>query len=149
MIEDELPDEVVVPPPETLKVRVIREPNGTRHLLVGNRTEASDSPDQWAAVAKHVAAFPARPETVAWIGGGFCIGPRIARGRVRTRQDVYELRPLLAKYCPAYATFVPGDYRTTLTGLYDVIVYDIGDAPDRATLETHLNPGGLLLGLEG
>ena len=148
MSEELLATEDYTPPPEQRRLRVITDQQGFRHVILGNTTIASNTDDQVAAMARHVMAMPARPTTVAWIGGGLCIGPRIARGKVRDRQDVYELRPALERFCPAYATFIPGDWHATLTGQYDVIVYDLGELTDndRERLTTHLAAGGVLLG---
>ena len=150
MSEEVLATEDYTPPPEQRRLRVITDQQGFRHVVLGNATIASDTDDQVAAMARHVVAMPARPNTVAWIGGGLCVGPRIARGKVRDRQDVYELRPQLQRFCPNYATFIVGDWSTTLAGLYDVIVYDLGELSDndRVLLNQHLAPGGMLLGGE-
>ena len=81
-------------------------------------------------------------KTVAWIGGGLCIGPRLFDGAVQT---VYEILPALKTFCPEGVTFVPGDWRDTLTGKYDVIIYDLGGDVPREHLAKHLTPGGIVL----
>ena len=123
---------------------------GYRLCFRGEVPVCDDGPSTWERAA-HFAADMAEVgprKAVAILGGGFCVLPRVLRC-ARHTMTVYEIEAALGRFCPNYATFVPGDWRTTLTGLYDVIVYDIGDNPDRAYLESHLNPGGLLLGLEG
>jgi hypothetical protein len=148
MSEELLATEDYAPPLEQRRLRVITDQQGFRHVLCGQTTIASDTDDQVAAMARHVMAMPARPTSVAWIGAGLCIGPRIARGRVRDRQDVYEIREALGRFCPNYATFILGDWHDTLTGQYDVIVYDLADLSnnDRDRLTMHLAAGGVLLG---
>jgi hypothetical protein len=125
-----------------------RHPEGHRVLMRGDRSIASDGEADLARAARFAIDLKvARGAAVAIIGGGLCVLPRVLRGRGYT-QHVYEIEPALDRYCPDYATFIPGDYRTTLTGLYDAIVYDLGDPADTALLNAHLNPGGLLLGVE-
>jgi hypothetical protein len=58
-------------------------------------------------------------KTVAWIGGGMCIGPRLFAG---AKQTVYEILPALKQFCPDGVKFIPGDWRDTISGKYDVIV---------------------------
>jgi hypothetical protein len=42
-------------------------------------------------------------------------------------------------------SFVPGDWRDMIDGLFDVIVYDLGGDVPRETLSQHLNRGGIIL----
>lgn len=83
---------------------------------------------------------------VAHIGGGFCatakmLGPQFDH-------TIYEIEQKLQRFAPNRATFVPGDWTATITGTFDVIIYDLGGTTDRSVLEAYLNPGGLILGLE-
>ena len=41
--------------------------------------------------------------------------------------------------------FIPGDWRDTISGHYDVIVYDLGGDIPRDILAKHLNKGGIIL----
>lgn len=131
-------------PVRTRSLRV--EPGPPRQLLLGDEVLATEDLVEWGRMAQQVVRMPPGC-TVAWIGSGFCLGPRIARGRVG-RQTVYEKRPAVARFIPSFCTTVVGDYRSALTGTFDVIVYDVGDEPDRELLNAHLAPGGLLLGVD-
>lgn len=133
---------------DDLEVR-IHAGEGHRLVFRGDVPLCDDGPNTWERAGRFAAGMAelGPRKTVAIIGGGFSIIPRVLR-IARHTMTVYEIEGKLERFCPNYATFIPGDWRTTLTGRYDVIVYDIGDTPDRATLEAHLNPGGLLLGLE-
>ena len=81
-------------------------------------------------------------KSVAWIGGGMCIGPRLFDG---AKQTVYEILPALKQFCPEGVKFIPGDWRDTISGHYDVIVYDLGGDVPRETLAEFLAPGGVIL----
>ena len=89
-----------------------------------------------------LAVAPIAGKSIAWIGGGFCIGPRLFVG---AKSTVYEIEPDLREFCPEGVEFIPGDDRDTLTGTYDVIVYDLGGDVPRETLLKHLKPGGVIL----
>ena len=120
-----------------------------RYITRGGITICDDADSTIARIGGYaIQARNLNNKTVAWIGGGLCVGPRIF-GVAKCTQTVYELEPALAEFCPNSCTFVPGDWHTTLTGAYDVIVYDLGDAtPEEITqLNAHLNVGGLLLGV--
>jgi hypothetical protein len=124
----------------------IRTDDRGRHTLyVGQSAEATEEDDQVAAMARHVfAASPLTGKTVAWIGGGFCIGPRLF-SIASCKQTVYEIEPALERFCPDGITFIPGDWRDNLTGKFDVIVYDLGGPIPYDILAQHLNPGGIIL----
>lgn len=83
-------------------------------------------------------------KTVAWIGGGLCIGPRLF-AMTGCVQDVYEIEPALREFCPEGVAFAAGDYRETMRGSYDVIVYDLGGVVPRDFLTRYLTPNGILL----
>lgn len=93
-----------------------------------------------------VQAGPIRGKKIAWIGGGFCVGPRVF-SIADCIQTVFELEPFLAEFCPNGVQFVPGDYRDTMVGAFDVIVYDLGGEVPREFLSQHLNSGGIILPL--
>lgn len=121
---------------------------GYRIVSRGGLVVCDDGDDTYSRAAKFaVDARNLRNKAVAWIGGGLCVGPRVFRISP-CAQTVYEMEPALAEFCPNDCTFVPGDWRVTLTGTYDIIVYDLGDKPDMDLLNLHLNPGGLILGVE-
>ena len=83
-------------------------------------------------------------KSVAWIGGGFCIGPRLF-ATANCRQVVFEIEPSLREFCPEGVEFIPGDYRETMTGKYDVIIFDLGGDVPRDLLTKHLSDGGKIL----
>ena len=105
----------------------------------------SDNDDFVARVARFaLSASPIEGKSVAWIGGGLCIGPRLF-AIASCKQTVYEIEPALAEFCPEDVKFVPGDWKDTINGSYDVIVYDLGGDVPREVLAKHLNPGGVIL----
>lgn len=148
-------DETITRDTENVKLRRHVDSRGFKHIITGQYTIDTDVDEQLARLARWVLSMPARFDSIAWIGGGMCQGPRLVRGRVRA-QDVYEKRPAMERFCPSGATFILGDWRDTINGQYDVIVYDVWDPreadvlsePDRTRLESHLTEGGLLLGGE-
>jgi len=119
--------------------------DGFNRLFLGDGLLADDC-DQthglWARAA--VESSPLRGKRIAWIGGGLCVGPRVF-GLGECNQTVYEIEPSLAEFCPVGVEFIPGDYRETMRGNYDVIIYDLGGDTPRKFLERHLNPGGKIL----
>ena len=121
---------------------------GYRMLMLGDGCVATESDDDYARYAKmFVAIRTAKPlgGTLAIIGGGFSI---LSRGFVGLPYTIttYEIIPELSRYCTV-GTFVEGDWHTTLTGTYDIIVLDTGEQGCRSELEAHLNEGGLIVGL--
>jgi hypothetical protein len=124
---------------------VIHAGDGHRVVMRGERGVADDGDFTWARSARFAASVPPSAHTIAVIGGGLCVLPRLLRWASVT---VYEIEPALRRFCPNGVVFVPGDWKNTLSGPYDVIVYDVGDTPDRSLLEQHLARGGVLLGVE-
>lgn len=124
-------------------LRLVRH-NGEGHLMVvrGDAIVADESDGTWARCAKLAAQIPANSQ-VAIIGGGMGVLARILRRPV----TVFEIEPALEPYSNA-AKFIVGDWRKTLPGFkFDVIVYDVGDAPDVELLRGSLAVNGLLLGV--
>ena len=120
---------------------------GHRLLMWGNACVSDDGEGTLARCASWAISLGnLQGKTVAWIGGGFCIGPRLF-AIADCKQTVYEIEPALREFCPEGVEFVAGDYRDTLTGLFDVIVYDLGGEVPRETLSRHINPGGKILPL--
>jgi hypothetical protein len=119
---------------------------GYRMVMRGNINVCIDNSVETAFNVKcREQAGDVKGKAVAWIGGGMCIGPRLFDGAVQT---VYEILPALKTFCPEGVQFVPGDWRNTLTGKFDVIVYDIGGEVPREELAKFLAAGGLILPLE-
>jgi hypothetical protein len=83
-------------------------------------------------------------KSVAWLGGGFCTGPR-AFAIAGCQQTVFELEASLEEFCPAGCLFVAGDWHTTLAGVYDVIIHDAAGDFDPSEVAEHLNSGGVVL----
>ena len=105
----------------------------------------SDNDDSVARVTRFaLAAIPFDGKTVAWIGGGLCIGPRLF-AIADCKQTVYEIEPALYEFCPDRVLFIPGDWKDTIKGKYDLIIYDLGGEVPRETLAKYLNPGGKIL----
>lgn len=123
---------------------------GYRLIFRGSFVICDDSDDTFARVAKlAIKARNLQQKSVAWIGGGLCVGPRVF-DVANCTQTVYEIEPALAEFCPNNMTFVPGDWHDTLAGNFDIIVFDLGTpTPEEvALLSTHLNLNGRLLGAD-
>lgn len=118
---------------------------GYSMVLRGGTLVCDDGPDTHSRVAKlALAAAPLKGKYVAWIGGGLCVGPRLFAIADCT-QTVYEIEPRLVEFCPSDVRFVTGDWRDTVTGKFDLIVFDIADDVPREELAKFLNPGGVIL----
>jgi hypothetical protein len=123
----------------------VEQCEGYERAWRGSSLLADDSNDTYARVARFaIAAAPLKGKYVAWIGGGLCVGPRLFSIADCT-QTVHEIEPALAEFCPTGVTFIPGDWRDTITGKFDVIVFDIADEVPRTELAKFLNPGGVIL----
>ena len=83
-----------------------------------------------------------RNGTVAHIGGGFCTMARIMGPRFV--HDIYEIEREFKQFIPEGAAFIEGDWRDTLIGTYDLILYDLGGIVPEI-LKNYLNPNGLIL----
>jgi hypothetical protein len=104
---------------------------------------AAEDPAQYASlVTWALRVAPITGKSIAWIGGGFAVGPRLFTD---AKNDVYEIEPGMQQFCPKEATFILGDYQDTLRGTYDVIIYDLGGDTPEEFLSRHLNPGGVIL----
>lgn len=128
---------------ETLAVHEDNGP-GKRFLFRRGSPFLSEVEGYESAPGFVLEAGPLAGKSVAWIGGGFCVGPRVF-AIADCKQTVYEIEPALAEFCPEGVEFVPGDYRDTMRGTYDVIVYDLGGDVPREFLSKHLNDGGVIL----
>lgn len=121
------------------------EHDGYRRVFRGAGLICDDSPDTYARAARFATdAGPLDGCTVAWIGGGLCVGPTLF-AMSKCAQTIYECEPALAEFAPADARFVPGDWRDTISGQFDVIVYDLGEEVPRLMLQKFLAPGGTIL----
>ena len=156
MIEETLANEIQ-PVPAPLKLKWVTLDNGEVEIRLGKAAIATDGDDQWARMGRFASKMPNRMSSLAWIGAGTAIGPRLCRGRMNgaAKMDIYELRqPIINKLATKYQSqatnwnFVVGDYKATLAlaGLYEVIVYDIDEPADSALLQAHLAPGGTVFG---
>jgi hypothetical protein len=129
---------------EELHIR-LHSGSGHRLLMWGESTISDDGEGTFYRCSKWAVEIGSLVEKkVAWVGGGFCVGPRIF-GIANCNQYVYEIESSFAEFCPEGVEFIPGDYRDTLTGKFDVIVYDLGGEVPREFLSKHLNEGGVLL----
>ena len=114
-------------------------------IWYGNGLLADDSKDTLARSAEFaMEAGPLTGRSIAWIGGGLCVGPRLF-AIAECKQVVYEIEPALKEFCPDGIEFIPGDWWETISGRYDVIVYDLGGPVPRETLALFLAPGGVIL----
>lgn len=130
-------------------LRVETQPNGERRLFRGIRPITDDGDGLLATEARYalkIREFKPRGCSVAIIGGGFGILPRLLWKDYTI--TVHEIEPRLDRFTPNWCNFIPGDWRATITGTYDVIVYDLGGDVPREELQPHLNPGGIILPLE-
>lgn len=123
--------------------------NGERRIRRGRRSIADDGTGALADNARFALAirdFKPRGCTVAMIGGGLGILPRLIWKDYTI--TVHEIEPRLDRFIPNWCTFVPGDWRTTISGTYDVIVYDLGGDVPRQELAPFLATGGIILPAE-
>jgi hypothetical protein len=109
---------------------------GNTNICIDNRREVA-----FNAMCREQAG-DVKGKTVAWIGGGMCIGPRLFDG---AKQTVYEILPALKQFCPEGVKFIPGDWRDTISGKYDIVIFDLGGEVPRETLAEFLAPGGVIL----
>lgn len=144
-------------------LRYFKDANGVQFFVQGPRKRprkviADDDPSSVLRLSKWLTRIvrfgPRTTHSIAFIGGGFCVLPGWVSLRRWATIDVYEIEqdiidwnntnnPLAGQF-----NFIVGDYLTTLTGTYEVIVYDLVDPPDEALLNSHLAAGGLLLGVD-
>lgn len=118
---------------------------GHRMIMEGDACLCDESPETYARAARFAeAAGDLVGKTVAWIGGGLCVGPRVF-AIAGCAQTVFEIRPSLREFCPPGVTFVEGDWLDTFHGFFDLIVYDLGGDAPRSILKDYLNPGGRIL----
>jgi len=121
---------------------------GDRKILTSDRgCLAAEDQDCYARAARFaIASSPLVGKSVAWIGGGLCVGPRLFAIADCT-QDVYEIEPSLREFCPQSAVFVSGGWEDTLNKMYDLIIWDIDDNPPYAKLARWLSPNGKIIPL--
>ena len=84
--------------------------------------------------------------SVAHLGGGMGLLPKMLMGR-GFEQEVFEIDDAIAKWLlegvpGTHSTIHVGDWRETLVGSYEIIVYDIDAPVDMDSLRKHLNPDG-------
>lgn len=121
---------------------------GYSMVLRGGTLVCDDSPDTHSRIAKlALAAAPLKGKSVAWIGGGLCVGPRLF-AIADCVQTVYEIEPRLVEFCPSDVRFVTGDWRDSISGKFDVIVYDLGGDVPHDLLAKFLNSGGKVIPCE-
>jgi hypothetical protein len=124
----------------------IHDGGGHRMIKRGSAFICNEALEEFGRCAKLLLDLRLPPRSsIAIIGGGFCIMPRLLQGRGLTI-TVFEIEPALARFCPDNCTFIPGDYHETLQGRYDGIIYDLPIALD-TDLTPYLNPGGIILGI--
>jgi spermidine synthase len=136
---------------KTTRIEVIETEHGDQ-LLKDGYGIGGDSEDIYANYVKVLLRNDLSGKSIAIIGGGSLILPRLLRPYNITKCDVFELEPeILAwakrKHGPfgQRFNFIVGDYKTTLVDLYDLIVFDASDVLDEVLLNNKLNPGGKLV----
>ena len=80
---------------------------------------------------------------VAHVGGGLCLLAKMMGPGYE--HVVYEIGEELSEFCPEGVTFIPGDWRDTISGKYDIVIFDLGGEVPRETLARFLAPGGVIL----
>ena len=121
---------------------------GARFIKRGGVYLCGEDLDTFARAARFaIDVGPLTGRTVAWIGGGLCVGPRVF-AIASCVQVVYEIEQSFAEFCPGGVKFIGGDWRDTIGGRFDVIIYDLGGDVPRESLTPHLNPGGIILPIE-
>ena len=122
-----------------------------RHILVSHFSQdkltrlASENTEEFARMAELMIRLAGltleRPPTIAFIGCGFAIAPRLANLRSWDRFDIFEkeieITRKMTQLFPDHAAkwnFIIGNYRDMLSSTYSVIFYDLqrdlDDAPD-------------------
>ena len=124
----------------------IHEDNGPGRRIAyrGSTCFCDEADDMTRAGRFAIEAGKLHGKSVAWIGGGFCLGPRVF-AIAECVQTVYEIEPALEEFCPEGVKFIPGDWHDTISGQYDIIVYDLGGEPPTTELTKHLKSSGILI----
>lgn len=124
---------------------------GHRMLVRGDRLIADENDLQWAYAAKYAAAVHKVPtiQSVAIIGGGFCLTPRV----MGPHHDytIFELEPALRRFAPRGATFIEGDWRITFPPMaqeFDAVILDTGETLEASGIAGMVGPGCLVLSYE-
>jgi hypothetical protein len=115
-----------------------------RAIYRGDMAICNEADDYTRVVPFLLDAGKLNRKTVAWIGGGFCIGP-MAFAIADCRQTVYEGESCLREFCPDGIAFVAGDWRDTIRGSFDVVIFDLGGPVPYAELSNFLSVGGIIL----
>jgi len=115
-----------------------------RMVMRGDCCIASDGDGDWARCARLAAEVPRGTETLAIIGGGLGVLAKLLQWVPSI--TVYEIEPSLEQFVGG-SKFVAGDWRETLEGKYDVLVYDLGEHPNRKEMNRLTSSCSLLLGV--
>ena len=131
--------------PQESRLELIDDGYGKRVLRNGQQI-ASDCDGDIAVLARRLVTIRDggfNRGSVAHIGGGLCLLARMmGPGYDHT---VFEIEPSLREFSPRGVTFIPGDWRDTISGTFDIVIYDLGGEVPRGTLLKHLNDGGVIL----
>lgn len=164
MVDEEILDQQEETVTKDRKLRRFRDPSLGDNLFIRgpfnepHDTIATDERIEWGRISQMMAEIPARgvpaAGTIAFVGAGFCLGPQLANlNRQWDKIDVYEQQQPIIDWNAVNTpganrwNFIQGDYRQTMLGRYNVILYDAPvDDFDGNFLRSHLRPGGLLLG---
>ncbi len=116
---------------------------------------ATEAPDQIAWAEKMAAELgKGKGRSIAFVGGGFCLLPRRLDLGAWLRIDIYEREKFIVDWVKANRLtkeqaakfhFRVGDYKATLSGLYDVVVFHLSEPPGRDLLTAHLAKGGRVI----
>ncbi len=126
--------------------------NDTVGISLGSDFLASTATGDCAYLVKIFAMIDALelPEArIAHLGGGMGWLPKMLTG-YGYEQDVYEKDLDIVAFLETgilaeHMNFIGGDYKDTLTGAYDIIVYDIDEyLEDDSFIKSHLKEGGKL-----
>lgn len=130
----------------------------TNHVL------ATEADDQWAWAGRVAARLATHTmdyddHNIAFIGGGFCILPRILDLAYWNHMHIYEIEQYVIDWTREHRLdprqrkrfkFIHGDYVDTLPSseyAYDVIVYHLATPPNVPVLRAALAPRGWLIGV--
>lgn len=121
-------------------VEKIHDGMGYRMVFRGTTPLCDDSPTAYERASRFAMIVQPRVgQTVAWLGGGLGVGPKLF-ALFGCSQTIYEAEAALSTYVDGVGQFIPGLWQDTLTGNFDAIICDTGEplsVDDALLLKSH------------